>query len=99
MTERQDDEFTRLGLPFGGLWGRRLYAIDGQGPVLRDRQILPRSRPPAGQRTQADQSAVHPTPEPIRLFFPLKWGINNELPSQPVLSDAKPAQHEQAALF
>ncbi len=31
MTERQDKEFARLGLPFGGLWGRPLYAIDCQG--------------------------------------------------------------------
>ncbi len=31
MTERQDDEFARLGLPFGGLWGRPLHAIDCQG--------------------------------------------------------------------
>jgi hypothetical protein len=40
-----------------------------------------------------------PAPEPIRLFFPPKWGINDKLPSQPVLSHANPAQHEQAALF
>jgi len=31
MTERQEDELTRLGLPFGGLWGRPLHAIDCQG--------------------------------------------------------------------
>jgi hypothetical protein len=31
MTERQDEELARLGLPFGGLWGRPLHAIDCQG--------------------------------------------------------------------
>src|SRR5258708_30887860 len=31
MTERQDEEFARLGLPSGGLWGRPLHAIDCQG--------------------------------------------------------------------
>ena len=31
MTGRQEDEFARLGLPFGGLWGRPLHAIDCQG--------------------------------------------------------------------
>jgi hypothetical protein len=82
MTERQDDEFTRLGLPFGGLWGRPLDTIDCQGLFC-----------------ETDKYCREAAPEPIRLFFPPKWGINNELPSQPVLSDAKPAQHEQAVLF
>jgi hypothetical protein len=40
-----------------------------------------------------------PPPEPIRLFFPPKWGINDKLPSQPVLTGGQLANQEQAALF
>jgi alpha-glutamyl/putrescinyl thymine pyrophosphorylase clade 1 len=37
------------------------------------------------------------TPEPVRLLFPPKWGINDQLPDEPVYS--RPQAQEQAALF
>lgn len=36
MVENQEQEMTRLGLPFNDLWGRPLHAIDCQRVVLRD---------------------------------------------------------------
>ena len=39
------------------------------------------------------------TPEPVRLFFPPKRGINSQLPEQPVLRDSKPTLHAQEVLF
>jgi hypothetical protein len=99
MTERQDDEFTRLGLPFGGLWGRPLHTIDCQGLFCETDKYCREAAPELASARKRIKARFTPSPAPIRLFFPPKWGINNELPSQPVLSDAKPVQHEQAALF
>ena len=99
MTERQDDEFARLGLPFTGLWGRPLHAIDCQGLFCETDKYCREAAPELASARKRIKARFTPAPEPIRLFFPPKWGINNELPIQPVLSDAKPAQHEQAALF
>jgi alpha-glutamyl/putrescinyl thymine pyrophosphorylase clade 1 len=99
MTERQDGEFARLGLPFGGLWGRSLHAIDCQGLFCETDKYCREAAPELASARKRIKARFTSTPEPIRLFFPPKWGINNELPSQPVLSDAKPAPHEQAALF
>jgi hypothetical protein len=62
MTDRQEDELARLGLPFGGLWGTSPARHRLPGPVLRDRQVLPRGRPRTRQRPQAHQSQVHPHP-------------------------------------
>jgi hypothetical protein len=99
MTDRQQEEFARLGLPFGGLWGRPLHAIDCQGLFCETDKYCREAAPELASARKRIKARFTPTPEPIRLFFPPKWGINDKLPSQPVLSDAKPAEHEQAALF
>ncbi|MGH3899061.1 MAG: nucleotide kinase domain-containing protein [Pseudonocardiaceae bacterium] len=62
MVDHQETAFESLGLPFRGLWGRPLHAIDCQGLVLRDRQVLPRSGTRAGQRTKAHQDEVRGQP-------------------------------------
>ncbi|MFS8497258.1 MAG: putative DNA base hypermodification protein [Micromonosporaceae bacterium] len=45
MLDRQDAELARLGLPFRGLVGRPLHAIDGRGPFCETdeygRQAVP----------------------------------------------------------
>jgi anti-sigma regulatory factor (Ser/Thr protein kinase) len=99
MTERQDDEFARLGLPFGGLWGRPLHAIDCQGLFCETDKYCREAAPELASARKRIKARFTPAPEPVRLFFPPKWGINDKMPSQPVLSNANPAQHEQAALF
>jgi 5-hmdU DNA kinase, helical domain len=99
MTERQQEEFARLGLPFSGLWGRPLHAIDCQGLFCETDKYCREAAPELASARKRIKARFTPAPEPVRLFFPPKWGINNELPSQPVLSDAKPAHHEQTALF
>src|SRR5260370_37601800 len=45
MTERQDDEFARLGLPFGGLGGRPLHALDCQGLYCESAQYCREAAP------------------------------------------------------
>ncbi len=99
MTERQDEEFARLGLPFGGLWGRPLHAIDCQGLFCETDKYCRQAAPELASARKRIKARFTPTPEPIRLFFPPKWRINDRLPSQPVPAHDQPARHEQAALF
>jgi hypothetical protein len=99
MTERQHDEFTRLSLPFGGLRERPLHAIDCQGLFCETDKYCREAAPELASARKRIKARFTPSPEPIRLFFPPKWGVNDKLPSQPVLSDTKPAPHEQTALF
>jgi hypothetical protein len=99
MTERQENEFARLGLPFGGLWGRPLHAIDCQGLFCETDKYCREAAPELASARKRIKARFTPTPEPVRLFFPPKWGINGKLPEQPVLSDARPTAHAQEALF
>ena len=99
MTDRQDEEFARLGLPFGGLWGRPLHAIDCQGLFCETDKYCREAAPELASARKQIKARFTPTPEPVRLFFPPKWGINGQLPGQPVLRDSKPAPHAQEALF
>ena len=99
MTERQHDEFVRLGLPFGGLWGRPLHAIDCQGLFCETDKYCRKAAPELASVRKRIKARFTPTPEPLCLFFPPKWGINDHLPQQPVLSDRKPTAPAQEALF
>jgi hypothetical protein len=100
MTERQEDEFARLGLPFAGLWGRPLHAIDCQGLFCETDKYCREAAPELASARKRIKARFAPTPEPVRLFFPPTWGINGKLPEQPVFSGTTPAaRHAQAALF
>jgi hypothetical protein len=99
MTERQDQEFTRLGLPFVGLWGRPLHAIDCQGLFCETDKYCREAAPELASARTRIKARYTPTPEPIRLFFPPKWAINDSLSGQPVLSDSAPTMPAQAVLF
>ncbi len=83
MVERQEEEFDRLGLPFDGLFGRRLHAIDCQGLFCEidkySRQAFPALK---SERVRIKQRFVA-SPESLPLFYPPKWQINDKLPSQP----------------
>lgn len=91
MVERQKDEFMRYGLPFGGLWGRPLHAIDCQGLFCEVdkycREAVP-ALPSARKRIKARYSKQQ---APIQLFFPPKWGINHLLPREPVFAQSQHA--------
>ena len=104
MTERQDEEFARLGPPFAGLWGQPLRAIDCQGLYCETDKYCREVAPELASARKRIKARFTPTPEPIRLFFPPKWDINDRLPGEPVLCSAsfsasKPAGHAQATLF
>ena len=82
VTERQELEFERLGLQFRDLWGRRLQLIDCQNLFcevskyarVKHPQIEGRSK-----RTRIKQS-YRPSTQPIRYWYPPKWGINRLIP-------------------
>ncbi len=83
MAERQDDEFLRLGIKFSDLWGRKLQLIDCQNLFCEVDKYARVAHPEISGhtgRTRIKQK-FRPTMEPIRLWYPPKWGINDKLPS------------------
>jgi alpha-glutamyl/putrescinyl thymine pyrophosphorylase clade 1 len=99
MTDHQDEEFARLGLPFTGLWGRPLHAIDCQGLFCETDKYCRQAAPELASTRKRIKARFTPTPEPISLFFPPKWGINNKLPAIPAAGGGKPTGDAQEALF
>ncbi|HUY46279.1 MAG TPA: nucleotide kinase domain-containing protein [Streptosporangiaceae bacterium] len=97
MADHQEDEFTRLGLPFAGLWGRPLHAIDCQGLFCETDKYCREAAPELASARKRIKARFTATPEPVRLFFPPKWGINDQLSGEPVYTH--PHKQEQAALF
>lgn len=62
MTERQEGEFARLGLPFGGRWGRPMYAIDCQGQFCETDKYCREAAPELASARKADQGEIPPDP-------------------------------------
>lgn len=100
MVEHQDKEFARFSLPFNGLWGRPLHAIDCQGLFCETDKYCREAAPQLASARKRIKAKFMPTPEPVQLFFPPKWGINGRLPQQPVLGElAGLAKTSQDVLF
>jgi hypothetical protein len=81
VTQRQEDEFDRLGLSFQDLWGRPLQLIDCQN-LFCEISKYARVRHPnvngVANRTRIKQKH-RPNLEPIQLWYPPKWGINHRI--------------------
>lgn len=80
MVENQETEFDRLGLPFDGLFGRRLQAIDCQGLFCEVDKYCREAAPELKSARSRIKQRFTATPTPLSLFFPPKWGINDALP-------------------
>lgn len=81
MTERQESEFSRLGLDFQNLWGRRLQLIDCQNlfcEVSKYSRVSHPEFPGISGRTRIKQK-FKPNKEPIQPWYPPKWGINSSI--------------------
>ena len=76
MTDRQEQEFTRLGLPFAGLLGRPLHAIDCQNLFCETDKYCREAAPELASARTRIKARFAPSAEPLRLFFPPRWGIN-----------------------
>lgn len=85
MVEHQEEEFERLGLDFGGLWGRPIQAIDAQNLFCETDKYCREAVPALTSSRSRIKSRFKPAGEPMRLFFPPKWGINDRLPEEAVL--------------
>jgi hypothetical protein len=78
VTERAEDEFSRLGLRFEKLWGRPLQLIDCQNLFCEvdkyARVAHPELASPSG-RTRIKQKFV-PKQAPLIQWYPPKWGLS-----------------------
>ncbi len=84
MMDRQEEEFTRLGLEFKSLWGRRLQPIDCQNLFCEVGKYARLAHPEVkglSGRTRIKQW-FRPKSDPISYIYPPKWGINNEIPQR-----------------
>jgi len=99
MVQRQDEEFSRLGLKFNGLWGRPLHAVDCQGLFCELDKYCREAAPELASARKRIKARFAPSSEPIRLFFPPKWGINAKLPQGQVLGTATAGTARQEELF
>lgn len=78
VTERQEEEFQRLGLSFRTLWGRPLQLIDCQNlfcEVDKYARVMHPEFSGASGRTRIKQRFTA-DPEPIQFWYPPKWGLN-----------------------
>jgi len=93
MVERQDEEFARLGLTFGGLFGRPLHAIDCQSLFCETDKYARRAFPELTSERVRIKHQFRPSREPLALFFPPKWRLGtDQVPANgPALAPA-PAQ-------
>ncbi|MDB5086780.1 MAG: hypothetical protein JWR09_774 [Mucilaginibacter sp.] len=84
VTDRQEQEFERLGLSFQTLWGRPLQLIDCQN-LFCEVDKYARVRHPDikgdSDRTRIKQ-VFKKNNEQIDFWFPPKWGINDNLKSE-----------------
>jgi thymidylate kinase len=78
VTERQHNEFERLGIAFPRLWGRSLQLIDCQN-LFCEVDKYARVRHPevngVSGRTRIKQK-YNPTSKPLAFWYPPKWGLN-----------------------
>ncbi|RCR67661.1 hypothetical protein DUE52_20650 [Larkinella punicea] len=81
MTDRQEQEFERLGLVFNNLWGRRLQLIDCQN-IFCEVDKYARVKHPnvkgSSDRVKIKQK-FKINSVPLSIWFPPKWGINDKI--------------------
>lgn len=81
VTERQDEEFQRLGLHFQSLWGRPLQLIDCQNLFCEISKYARIEHPDilgVNKRTRIKQK-YRMRAAPIEYWYPPKWEINERI--------------------
>jgi hypothetical protein len=89
VTNRQAEEFDRLGLRFQDLWGRPLQLIDCQNlfcEVDKYSRVKHPDHAGTSQRTKIKQK-FRPNFAGLELWYPPKWGLNDAI--QRELEDGK----------
>lgn len=83
VTDQQDREFERLGLNFQSLWGRPLQLIDCQNLFCEVSKYARVKHPDVvgvTKRARIKQK-YRLTMQPMRSWYPPKWGINHRIPN------------------
>lgn len=75
MVESQAKEFKRLNLPFNGLFGRPLHAIDCQGLFCETDKYCREAVPGLTSARRRIKTKYQSTPQRIEFFFPPKWDL------------------------
>lgn len=79
-TDRQDVEFERLGLQFPSLWGRQLQLIDCQNLFCEVSKYARVKHPDIMGISMRSRIKQRFSPgQPMKYFFPPKWGINGKI--------------------
>jgi len=83
VTERQQEEFMRLGLDFRSLWGRSLQLIDCQNIFCEVDKYARLAHPTIkGIRDRKRVKQLYRyDPQPIEYWYPPKWQINHLIPT------------------
>jgi len=87
MVDRQESEFKRLGLPWRGLFERRLQPIDCQNlfcETSKYARVAHPNIPGLSGRTRIKQGYRRTSARDKLPTFPPKWELSVELPSRPV---------------
>ena len=87
MVDRQESEFKRLRLPFGGLCGRRLHAIDCQGLFCEVDKYCRVAVPELQSARRKIKARFLASDQPIDWFFPPKWEVDAQLLKRPRIED------------
>jgi hypothetical protein len=85
MADRQEDEFTRLGLQYQTLWGRPLQLIDCQNlfcEVDKYARIAHPTIKGISGRSRIKQK-FRPKEDHIDFFYPPKWNLNDKIKYSP----------------
>jgi hypothetical protein len=106
IVDRQEDEFAARKIPPASLWGRGLHAIDAQGLFCETDKYCREALPALQSNRSRIKARFVAAAEPIKLFYPPKWGLNERVPEMPVLGMAtagsakqKPPAAEELGLF
>lgn len=83
MTDRQEEEFRRLDLLFGGLFGRPLHGIDCQGLFCELDKYCREAVPELASARSRIKAKYSGAEGDIELFFPPKWqlSVRGKIPS------------------
>lgn len=79
MVATQQEHFDRLGLSFPGLFGRPLHAIDCQGLFCETDKYSRQAFPELKSNRVRIKQEFRQSPDPLPLFFPPKWQLNDLL--------------------
>jgi hypothetical protein len=75
MVDNQESELARLGIPFNGLYGRPMHAIDAQNVFCETDKYLREAAPSLASNRSRIKTRFSAIPAPITYVFPPKWGI------------------------